>query len=157
VSAEVDGSLPIPRHERFAAAGGLTAPTGWCVPRETHSETKRELRAVIAEAFDVPEALLGGCPPPPETTPQEGWSGVTSKLIHDALNEAMMRNIAVEQEVATTAIKLGVGYARIETWSDTGYRTDDVITSLVPPLERFEFPNWSSFEVWRGQQEARRG
>lgn len=86
-----------------------------------------------------------------------GWQGVASTLIHDALNEAMMHGIAREQEVATTAIKLGVGYARIQTWTTDDSRVDYVITSLVPPMERFEFPNWSSFEVWRGHQERRRG
>jgi hypothetical protein len=147
VSGDVDGALPVPRSE-------LVVPMGWC----DHSGSG---------ILSIPEEPIAECPPAPEITPQEGWSGVTTKLIHDALNEAMARNMARETEIATTAIKLGVGYARIESWAPMTYdsesitianhlRVDYVITSLVPPLERFEFPNWSSFEVWRGQQEARR-
>lgn len=142
MSGDVDGALPIPRaeyHERMAQ------PIVW----------KTE--------------PLGGCPPAPEQIPaQPGWQGVTSKLIHDALNEAVARGIAREEEVARTAILLGVGYARIETWAPMTFdaesltianqlRVDYVITSLVPPMERFEFPSWSSFEAWRVRQEPRRG
>lgn len=142
MSGDVDGALNVPRGE---------------------------VRRHIANVFDVPEEVLGGCPPAPEPIPERpGWQGVASTLIHDALNEAVARGIAREEEVARTAILLGVGYARIETWAPMTFdwesislanqlRVDYVITSLVPPMERFEFPNWSSFEVWRGHQERRRG
>lgn len=117
-----------------------------------------EVRRHIANLFDVPEEVLGGCPPAPRTIPaQPEWRGVTSKLIHDALSEAVTRQVATEEKVVRTALELGVGYARIQTWTPHSVRVDFIITSLVPPMEVFEFPNWSSFELWRGEQERRRG
>lgn len=118
-------------------------------------------------ALNVPDAEVRDRSPVP-VPERPGWQGVASTLIHDALNEAMMRGIAREEEIARTAILLGVGYARIQTWVPLAFdsdsisvanqmRVDYVVTSLVPPMERFEFPSWSSFEAWRARLERLRG
>lgn len=141
MSGDVDGALPIPRSEVFTA--------------------EVELKNVSPELFETltgmtPEQAQGKLSIP--MRPASEWdSEGTRKLIHDALSDAVMRQVATEEEVARTAILLGIGYARIETWTPNSVRVDYIITRLVPPMEVFEFPNWSSFEVWRGQQERRRG
>jgi hypothetical protein len=79
-------------------------------------------------------------------------TGPVSPIIDSVVTQAMRKLLETEEKIATAAHALGCGYAIV-----TEYRLDDfsyvqhyLVSALIPPMERYEFPSWSSFELWRG-------